>query len=56
MTTIQAERSDSDAAQANDTIRPLQQLSPYDLAGIRNRGSAASAVDMAGWLRRLFLK
>lgn len=31
-------------------------LSPHDLTGIRHSGSAAMAVDLAGWLRRIFSK
>ncbi|WP_168199131.1 hypothetical protein [Pseudorhodobacter turbinis] len=49
--TIQTVQSNSGAAHAKDTERPVQQLLPYDLAGIRNHGSAASSVD---WLRRVF--
>ena len=42
--------------QPKDVKRPVARLSPYDLAGIPNHGSAASAVDLAGWLRRIFRK
>jgi len=56
MKTIQAAQSKSKVVQAKDTNRPEQQFSPYDLAGIRNRGSAVSAVDLTGWLRRVFRK
>ncbi|MDO6732184.1 hypothetical protein Q4577_19300 [Marinovum sp. 2_MG-2023] len=42
--------------QPKDVKRPDARLSPHDIAGIRNRGSAASAVDLAGWLRRVFRK
>ena len=42
--------------QPKDVKRQVAGLSPHDLAGIRNHGSAASAVDLAGWLRRIFRK
>lgn len=54
MKAIKALQINRDAAK--DTKHAVRQLSPYDLAGIRNRGSAASAVDLAGWLRRVFRK
>ena len=56
MKTIQAVQTSMEAVQAKDTQRPVQQLSPYDLAGIRNRGSASCAVDLAGWLRSVLRK
>lgn len=56
MTTIQTPESRTVVGQSTDIDRPAPQLSPYDLTGIRNRGSAASAVDLAGWLRRVFRK
>ncbi|WP_162930123.1 hypothetical protein [Pseudophaeobacter sp. EL27] len=42
--------------QPKDLKRPVARLSPHDLAGIRSHGSAASAVELAGWLRRIFRK
>ena len=42
--------------QPKDVMRPVARLSPHDLTGIRNSGSTASAVDLAGWLRRAFRK
>lgn len=44
------------AAQSQGTKRPVTSLSPHDLTGIRNSGSAAAAVDLAGWLRRVLRK
>lgn len=54
MKTTQDVQSNGDAVK--DTEHAVRQLSPYDLVGIRNRGSAASAVDLAGWLRCIFRK
>ncbi|MEM5519594.1 hypothetical protein [Sulfitobacter sp. AS59] len=42
--------------QPKDVKRPVARLSPHDLTGIRNLGSTACAVDLAGWLRRAFRK
>ena len=56
MKTIQAVQTKMEAVHDKDTQRPEQQLSPYDLAGIRNRGSASCAVDLAGWLRSVLRK
>jgi hypothetical protein len=42
--------------QPKDVKRQVVRLSPHDLAGIRSHGSTASAVDLAGWLRRIFRK
>jgi hypothetical protein len=56
MTTIQTQQSHTVVGQSTDIDCPVPQLSPYDLTGIRTSGSAASAVDLAGWLRHLFGK
>jgi hypothetical protein len=56
MKAIQAVQNNREAVQAKDTKRTEQQLSAHDLAGIRNRGSASCAVDLAGWLRSVFRK
>lgn len=42
--------------QPKDVKRLVARLSPHDLTGIRNLGSTACAVDLAGWLRRAFRK
>ena len=56
MKTIQAVQTRMEAVHAKDTQRTEQKLSPYDLAGIRSRGSASCAVDLAGWLRSVLRK
>lgn len=56
MNTIQAAQITAGTVQLMDVKRPAARVSPHDLAGIRNQGSAASAVDLAGWLRRVFRK
>ncbi|NOR30717.1 MAG: hypothetical protein GQ539_06440 [Sulfitobacter sp.] len=56
MKKFHAVQASTGAVPSKDTKRPVVRLSPHDLAGIRNRGSAASAVDLAGWLRLVFRK